>query len=115
MKSPFPYFGGKSKIASDVWARFGDVKNYVEPFFGSGAILLSRPDVDLDNLPLETVNDKDGLLANFWRALQADAERVAHYADWPVNENDFHARHIWLVNNRDDITKKLLLPNFAAR
>jgi len=107
MKSPFPYFGGKSKIAADVWARFGKVKNYVEPFFGSGAILLSRPGVDLDNLPLETVNDKDGLLANFWRAVTIDAEAVVQHADWPVNENDLHARHVWLVNNRENITRKL--------
>ena len=35
MKSPFPWFGGKSKVAEIVWERFGDVQNYVEPFFGS--------------------------------------------------------------------------------
>lgn len=38
------YFGGKSRIASEVWARFGDVTSYIEPFFGSGAVLLSRPE-----------------------------------------------------------------------
>ncbi len=32
IKSPFPYFGGKSRAASLVWPRFGAVKNYVEPF-----------------------------------------------------------------------------------
>lgn len=29
LKSPFPYFGGKSRIASAAWERFGDVPNYV--------------------------------------------------------------------------------------
>ncbi len=42
LKAPFPWFGGKSKVASLVWERFGDVQNYVEPFFGSGAVLLNR-------------------------------------------------------------------------
>lgn len=37
LKSPYPYFGGKSRVAHLVWDRFGDVPNYVEPFFGSGA------------------------------------------------------------------------------
>ncbi len=37
LKAPFPWFGGKSRVAPDVWARFGDVANYVEPFFGGGA------------------------------------------------------------------------------
>ena len=41
--SPFPYFAGKSRVAAEVWARFGAVDNYVEPFFGSGAVLLARP------------------------------------------------------------------------
>lgn len=44
LKAPFPWFGGKRKVAKEVWQRFGNVKNYVEPFFGSGAVLLGRPD-----------------------------------------------------------------------
>lgn len=33
--APFPWFGGKRRIAHVVWQRFGDVPNYVEPFAGS--------------------------------------------------------------------------------
>lgn len=44
MNAPFPYFGGKSRVADLVWSRFGDVKNYVEPFCGSCAVLLKRPE-----------------------------------------------------------------------
>ena len=43
LRSPFPWFGGKSRVAGLVWDRFGDVPNYVEPFFGSGAVLFGRP------------------------------------------------------------------------
>ena len=43
LKAPFPYFGGKGRVAGEVWKRFGAVKTYVEPFFGSGAVLLGRP------------------------------------------------------------------------
>lgn len=93
LKAPFPWFGGKSRVADIVWSRFGDVANYVEPFAGSLAVLLARPTPP----KVETVNDKDCYLANFWRALQADPDAVAHHADWPVNEADLHARHLWLV------------------
>ena len=103
LKAPFPYFGGKSRVASEVWARFGPVKNYVEPFFGSGAMLLNRPDPP----GIETVNDVDGLICNFWRAVQADPEQVASYADWPVNANDQNARHAWLVARKDSLQAKL--------
>jgi DNA adenine methylase len=93
VKSPFPWFGGKSRVAGAVWAAFGDVPNYVEPFAGSLAVLLGRP----HHPKTETVNDRDCYLANFWRAVQASPDDVAHWADWPVNEADIEARHHWLV------------------
>ena len=103
LKAPFPWFGGKRKVAAEVWRRFGPVGNYVEPFFGSGAVLLGRPDPS----GIETINDKDGLLANFWRAVQHDPEQTASYADNPVFENDLHTRHSWLVAQMDDLTRRL--------
>ena len=43
LRAPFPWFGGKSRVAAVVWRAFGDVPNYVEPFAGSLAVLLGRP------------------------------------------------------------------------
>ena len=104
LKAPFPYFGGKNKAAHAVWAAFGDgVKNYVEPFAGSAAMLLAAP----EGKRIETINDFDGFVANFWRALAHDPDAVAHAADWPVNEVDLMARHSWLVRQRADLTEKL--------
>lgn len=103
LKAPFPYFGGKSAVAKIVWAMFGVVPNYVEPFAGSLAVLLGRP----NPAGTETVNDKDGMISNFWRALAADPEAVAHYADWPLNENDLHARHSWLVAQSQELQQRL--------
>jgi site-specific DNA-adenine methylase len=97
LKAPFPWFGGKSRVARIVWDRFGNVPNYVEPFFGSGAVLLGRP----HDARTETVNDLDCFVANFWRALQHDPEAVAAHADYPVNEADLQARHLWLVNSSE--------------
>ena len=93
--APFPWFGGKSRVAAPVWEHFGDVDHYVEPFAGSLAVLLGRPGGHTANA--ETVNDLDNYLCNFWRAVQAEPDAVAHWADWPVNETDLHARHAWLV------------------
>ena len=42
IQQPFPYFGGKRTVAPEIWRRFGDVRNYVEPFFGGGGVLLNR-------------------------------------------------------------------------
>jgi DNA adenine methylase len=97
VKAPFPWFGGKSRAAHLIWDAFGDTANYVEPFAGSLAVLLARPSAPR----IETVNDLDCYIANFWRAVAADPEAVARYADWPVNEADLHARHLWLVRQAD--------------
>jgi hypothetical protein len=112
LQAPFPYFGGKSKIAPLVWEAFGPIENYVEPFLGSAAVLLARPDFDPKAPPTETVNDIDGFIANFWRSLQADPEAVAWWADWPVSEIDLHARHGWLINRRERLRWSLEDPDF---
>jgi site-specific DNA-adenine methylase len=102
--APFPWFGGKRRVAPIVWRALGDVKNFVEPFFGSGAVLLGRP----HEPHTETVNDLDGFVANAWRSIQAEPDAVAHYADQPVNECDLHARHLWLVQQRDLLAARLM-------
>ena len=103
LAAPFPYFGGKSLACEAVWQAFGEVDNYVEPFAGSAAMLLGAP----DGKRVETINDADGFVANFWRAVAHDAEAVAAEADWPVNETDLFARHSWLVRQAAGLTEKL--------
>lgn len=98
LKSPYPYFGGKQKVAPIIWQGLGEVANYVEPFCGSLAVLLANPKVP----KIETVNDKDCFISNFWRAISKDPEGVAQYADYPVHEADLHARHRWLVSAATD-------------
>jgi hypothetical protein len=108
LKAPFPWFGGKSRAADLVWSRLGNVANYVEPFAGSLAVLLGRT----SEPRIETVNDRDCFLANFWRSLQADPASVAACADWPVNECDLHARHLWLCDQTKFREKMLSDPDF---
>ena len=103
-KAPYPWFGGKSAVAELCWSRFGTVRNYVDPFMGSLAMLLGRP-APFDGV--ETCNDLDGMVCNFWRSVKADPRAVAEHADWPVNENDLHARHSWLNGQRDSLTARL--------
>lgn len=109
LRAPFPWFGGKSRAAGMIWDHLGAVPNYVEPFAGSLATLLLRPHAP----GVETVNDKDVYLANFWRAVQADPEAVARWADHPVNEADLHARHLWLVCQQGFQERMLTDPDYC--
>lgn len=107
LKAPFPWFGGKSRVAHLVWQAFGDVDNYVEPFAGSLAVLLGRPAEH--EKKVETVNDLDGYLVNFWRAVKHDPEGVARYANNPVSEVDLMSRHMWLVRNGAELLERLFV------
>ena len=101
--APFPHFGGKSRIAAEVWDRLGsDCTNFVDPFAGSAAFLMAAPDI-----PIRTINDADGFIANFWRAVANDPAAVAQYVDWPVIEADLFARHVWLIKQRDALIERL--------
>lgn len=102
LKSCYPFFGGKSRIADIIWSRFGEVSNYVEPFAGSLAVLLANP----KPAKIETCNDINCFISNFWRAVTIDPAGVAKFADHPVNEADLHARHKWLVSDATEEFKK---------
>lgn len=94
MNPPFPYFGGKRRAAASVWRALGPVSRYVEPFFGSGAVLLASP-----HLPAsELVNDSCGYVANFWRAMQNAPGEVKRYTAAPADEVELRARHAWLFH-----------------
>ena len=97
--APFPYFGGKRRVASVVWKAFGDPGGYVEPFAGSAAVLLARP--SFTNSRVETLNDADGWLVNAWRSIQLSPDAVARHSEGPVTEIDYHARLAWLQVRRD--------------
>lgn len=74
MKPPFPYFGGKQRIAEQIVALFPEHGHYVEPYCGGLSVLLAK-----SPSKFETVNDLDGDIVAFWRVLRdqpEDLERV---------------------------------------
>lgn len=106
LTAPFPYFGGKRAIANKVWAALGDCSHYIEPFFGSGAVLLARPTHHTGSS--ETVCDRDGFVANVWRAIRYAPDEVAKWCDWPVNHADLTARRKRLVANESRLLENLI-------
>lgn len=103
-KPPYPWFGSKKSVAGDIWQRLGEVGAYIEPFFGSGATLLAKK----RNISRsEVINDFDGFVVNFWRAVAKDPEAVAKHATYPSSEIDLHARHIWLVQRKKTLVESL--------
>lgn len=96
-------------IADVVWQYLGDdVKQYIEPFFGSGAVLLKRPKPKIDGKVYEIVNDKDGFIANVWRSIIFSPDDVAMWCDWPTNHADLTARKKALLENEGKLLENLV-------
>jgi DNA adenine methylase len=108
MKTPFPYFGAKRRVAPHIWRRFGDPSYYYEPFCGALGTLLNRPKGSAERLQYEYVGDADCQIANFFRAAKlANSEELAHFADWPASQLDLEARASWLKAQRRRLAENL--------
>jgi hypothetical protein len=110
LRAPFPYFGGKRSVADLIWCAFGSPKQYIEPFCGSAAVLLAAP----RPASLEVVNDLNGFIANFWRAVKHQPGEVAQWADYPVSHIDLGARHVWLMRQREHLAQSLQDPDWPG-
>ena len=72
MKAFLNYPGAKWGLAKRIVEMMPTHRSYLEPFFGSGAVLFNKPPS-----AIETVNDVDGDIVNFFRVLQTESERLA--------------------------------------
>lgn len=73
MKVILKYPGSKWRLAKWIISHFPEHHSYLEPFFGSGAVLFNKPRSNI-----ETVNDLDGNVVNLFEWLKHDPEKLAH-------------------------------------
>ena len=67
------YPGAKWGVAPWVISHFPEHRSYLEPFFGSGAVLFTK-----SRSAIETVNDIDGDVVNLFDWIRKDPARLAH-------------------------------------
>lgn len=72
LNSPIPYFGGKSRLARRLIDRIPAHKTYAEVFGGAAWVLFKKPPS-----ALETLNDLDRHLMNFYRVTKHHPEALA--------------------------------------
>jgi DNA adenine methylase len=74
MRAIFKYPGSKWSIASWIVDHFPEHHSYLEPFFGSGAVFFRK-----NRSKIETINDLDGDVVNFFICIRDKPERLAAY------------------------------------
>ena len=73
MRAIMKYPGSKWSLAKWIIDFFPEHHSYLEPFFGSGAVLFNKP-----RSHIETVNDLDGNVVNLFEWIKKDPEKLAH-------------------------------------
>jgi len=82
----FGWYGGKFSHLKWLLPLLPQCHHYCEPFGGSAAVLLNRPPA-----PVETYNDLDGEVANFFRCLRDHKEKLVEAIGLtPFSREEFH-------------------------
>lgn len=73
----FRYYGGKWKLAPWIISKFPRHQHYVEPCGGAASVLLQKP-----ISPIETYNDLNGDVVNFFKVLREQPEHLCNAIRW---------------------------------
>jgi DNA adenine methylase len=87
LRSPFGYPGGKAYLAPWIIDHLPSHDAYVEPFAGSAAVLVQKP---LSGS--EVINDKDGDVVQFFRALRDQTDELVSWLQETPYARDTHRR-----------------------
>lgn len=96
------YYGGKTYTAGWIADQLPVTACYAEPYAGMLAVLLQRPPVRI-----EIVNDLDRNIANWWRVVRDDHERLARCVALTPHSRDHlrEANDVLAVGEDDDLKR----------
>lgn len=104
-RTPLTYYGGKQALARQIVPLFPAHRVYLEPFAGGAAVLFAKPRAER-----ETLNDLDGQIMRFWRALrERPDELAAAVASTPYGRADWKASLDGAANDDIEAARRLLV------
>jgi len=102
MRQLFPYIGGKYTIAPEINRRFGEIDTRIDAFTGSSSWILASPPVKH-----EIVNDLDGYVVNYLRAVKYAPDEVARHLDFPRAELELIAYHHYTRDRLPELVARM--------
>jgi DNA adenine methylase len=112
-RSPINYHGAKGRLAPWIASLLPPHRTYLEPFFGSGAVLFAKPPS-----PTEIVNDLDANLVTFFRVLREQPDALAGACRLtPYARAEFQAAHLTdpTVTGQDELDEVERARRFFVR
>ena len=108
MNAIFKYPGSKWGIARWIINHFPVHHSYLEPFFGSGAVLFTK-----ERSRIETVNDLDGNVVNLFEWIRRDPERLAQEIYWIPYAREVYDRATDAIYTENDSFRRAV--NFLTK
>ena len=101
MKTCLSYYGGKSRIATQIVPHIMAIPHtvFIEPYFGGGAVLYAKGKIERGSQSnyCEAVNDLNKQLITFWRVAREQPEALARWVELtPYSQEEYReARKIY--------------------
>ena len=108
MNAVIKYPGAKWSIAQWIIEKFPPHHSYLEPFFGSGAVLFTK-----ERSRIETVNDLDNEVVNFFEWVKTDPEKLGAAIYWTPYARKVYEKAWAAQNTETDSFQRAV--NFCAR
>lgn len=101
MKRILNYVGSKWNMASWIIQQMPEHNVYLEPFFGSGAVLFNKPPGRI-----ETVNDIDGNIVNLFKVIREKPQELALAVEFtPYSREEYYQSFELLGNELSDVER----------
>lgn len=98
--SPISYYGGKSNMINDILPLIPKHEQYVEPFFGGGAVFFAKKPS-----PHEVINDTLDCAITFYRVLKTRFPELQSMIQATLHSESEYKRAKELLNSEDDLLK----------
>lgn len=110
MKAIAKYPGSKWSLADWIINFFPKHHSYLEPFFGSGAILFNKPRSNI-----ETVNDLDNNVVNLFECIRENPKRLASMIHMtPYAREVYERAYEEMPNDKFEKALNLRSPQYGA-
>src|SRR2546423_11774722 len=86
---PFPYVGGKTRLAKKIIERFPEHRTYVELFAGGARVLFGK-----QPSTIEVINDLDNDVSNFFRVCQAHYQELVRCLEFHIASRKWFHLHL---------------------
>ncbi|QPR68531.1 DNA adenine methylase [Lysinibacillus macroides] len=104
------YPGSKWSLADWIISHFPDHETYLEPFFGSGAVLFSK-----NRSQLETVNDLDGEIVNLFQVIRERPDELAHQIKFTPHAREEYYNSYTAADDELERARRLIVRLWQGR